>query len=480
MPGVPKTWDEDSIAELMLPLASSAHSPRLISPSAYYWTPIRPIYKTYPVYHPDHEPLGYLDWLKKQEPRDIWDATTLESQEDWIQAGKLVFEAPLGGGALAPTSADYLDSFYVRDERWHEYVKAPIAKDGTLPFYRYVVEEKGRVLVGILSCAMCHTRVLNDGTVVEGGQGNLPFDRAFAYDYRFGDGDVESHIELERLLYHVPWGVDEDTSDRLTTDVIPARHEAIPAGVMARHGSTPENPVVVPDLFDLKNRHYLDRTGLQRNRGIGDLMRYAALNQGADDLSTYGDFTPIEEMLGFVPPAIFNWRGRYSDDQLYALALFLSSLKPPSNPNSFNDLALQGRQVFESQGCDRCHPPPGYTIHRLTPVDGFQIPEEHYKKYAIEPESLGTDPGLALETRRGTGYYKIPSLKHAWLRGPFGHDGSCATLEDWFDPRRLDANYVPTGFIGHGINRRSVPGHEYGLDLNDHERRALMAFLRTL
>jgi len=36
-------------------------------------------------------------------------------------------------------------------------------------------------------------------------------------------------------------------------------------------------------------------------------------------------------------------------------------------------------------------------------------------------------------TRKGTGYYKVPSLRGLWYRGPYEHDGSVATLEDWFD-----------------------------------------------
>jgi hypothetical protein len=480
LPGVAKIWDESSIADLTLPLASQNYSPQLISASTYYWIPIRKLYKSYPVYHPDHEPEGYLEWLRNQEPQLAWDAAKLRSKEDWVQAGKLVFEAPLGGGGLAPSSEDYPDTLYVRDKRWHEHVKAPIAKDGTLPFYRYVVEQRGKVRVSVLSCAMCHSRVLDDGTVIQGAQGNLPFDRAFAYDYRFSGGKLEQLAGLEKLLYYAPWVENENPSDAKSVDAIAAKHETIPAGVMARHGSSPTHPVVIPDLFSLDKRQYLDRTAVQLNRGIGDIMRYAALNQGADDLSKFGEFIPLKGLLGFVPPAIFNRRGRYSDDQLHALVAYISSLKPPPNPNPFDDIAQRGKRVFESEDCGRCHTPPHYTSNKLTPAVGFEIPKEHYEKYAIEPESVGTDSGLALSTRRGTGYYKIPSLKHAWLRGPFGHDGSCATLEDWFDPRRLRADYVPTGFKGHGIQTRPVPGHEYGLDLPDEDRHALIAFLRTL
>jgi hypothetical protein len=93
---------------------------------------------------------------------------------------------------------------------------------------------------------------------------------------------------------------------------------------------------------------------------------------------------------------------------------------------------------------------------------------------------VGTDPGLALSTRRGTGYYKVPSLRGVWYRGPFEHNGSVATLEDWFDPARLRDDYVPTGFKGYGVKTRAVKGHRFGLDLSPEDRRALIAFLKTL
>jgi len=62
----------------------------------------------------------------------------------------------------------------------------------------------------------------------------------------------------------------------------------------------------------------------------------------------------------------------------------------------------------------------------------------------------------------------------------FPHDGSCATLEDWFDPHRLQDDYVPTGFKGYGIRTRAVKGHEFTLKLSAGDRRALIAFLKTL
>jgi hypothetical protein len=116
----------------------------------------------------------------------------------------------------------------------------------------------------------------------------------------------------------------------------------------------------------------------------------------------------------------------------------------------------------------------------LTPAQGFVVTEQHLRTYDIEPIVVGTDTELTMRTRRGTGYYKIPSLRGVWYRGPFEHSGSVATLEDWFDPRRLRSDYVPTGFRGFGVKTRAVPGHPYGLGLSSDEKVALIAFLRTL
>lgn len=67
-----------------------------------------------------------------------------------------------------------------------------------------------------------------------------------------------------------------------------------------------------------------------------------------------------------------------------------------------------------------------------------------------------------------------------WYRSVFEHNGSVATLEDWFDARRLQDDYVPTGFRGYGVKTRPVPGHEFGLKLHPTDKEALIAFLKTL
>jgi hypothetical protein len=285
-------------------------------------------------------------------------------------------------------------------------------------------------------------------------------------------------------LFLAPWLRPDpfEALDQLSLEEFLAQTEPMAAqpGVMARTGSSPLYPVQIPDLIGVQERRYLDRTGLVRHRDIGDLMRYAALAQGADMLARYGDFRPIEELLGKLPEPESGLVQRYSDEQLYALARYLYSLKPPPNPNRFDTLAARGKGVFEREGCVSCHTPPLYTNNKLTIAAGFTPPEDHFSKYDVLKISVGTDPNLALKTRRATGYYKVPSLKGLWYRGPLEHSGSVMTLEDWFDPRRLREDYVPTGFKGYGTKTRPVKGHEFGLKLSAEDKRALITFLRTL
>lgn len=142
-----------------------------------------------------------------------------------------------------------------------------------------------------------------------------------------------------------------------------------------------------------------------------------------------------------------------------------------------NTAAKRGQEVFNRTGCARCHTPPLYTNNKLTLAEGFTPPPGAEKKYDIMPMSV--DPNLALKTRRGTGYYKVPSLRGVWYRSMFGHSRWCATLEDWCDSRRLRDDHVPTGFMPYGAKTYAVKGHPFGLDLSAEDKKAIIAFLKT-
>ena len=482
---IPRTWDDAAVATHEVPLADPAASPKHVSSDYYYRIPVRPIYKGYPVYAPGREPAGYLDWLKRQDPVIVWDDKTnaplLETETDWIRAGEIVFDAPAGGAANVALED-------VRSPKWLEATRAPVAADGTLPWFQYIVRGKGDVTLSASGCAFCHTRVMTDGSIIKGAQGNLPVQRAVAYRWRANNtaaSDKQQYLLqlrtfLKRLHAAPHLRPDpEDRIDSMSVDEIAALFESYPPSVAPRHRGNSFTAIQVPDLIGVKERRYLDRTGLEIHRSIGDMMRYAAMNMGADSLASYAGFVPADgPRFQQVPPP--ERSQRYSDEQLYALARYLYSLQPPSNPNRFDAVAARGERVFTREGCARCHTPPLYTNNKLTPAAGFEIPADHHTKYDVLRTSVGTDPELTLRTRRGTGYYKVPSLKGVWYRSNFGHSGWCATLDDWFDPRRVREDYTPTGWTPDKRRTYAVKGHRYGLKLDDVDRRALIAFLKTL
>jgi hypothetical protein len=96
---------------------------------------------------------------------------------------------------------------------------------------------------------------------------------------------------------------------------------SIPPGVNVRQGTSALYPAQIPDLIGVENRLYLDHTGLQQHRSITDLMRYDAINNFIEEVTSYSGFRPILGTDGALPnPAEIG--GRASDRELYALAMF--------------------------------------------------------------------------------------------------------------------------------------------------------------
>jgi hypothetical protein len=116
----------------------------------------------------------------------------------------------------------------------------------------------------------------------------------------------------------------------------------------------------------------------------------------------------------------------------------------------------------------------------LTLALGFQPPPDHPNKADILTISVSTDPGLAMKTRKGTGFYKVPSLRGLWYRPALLHDGSVASLEEMFDPSRQQPDHVPGGWKAPGVTGRAIQGHTFGLALGADDKKALLAFLRSL
>src|SRR5579859_962681 len=253
-PSIPQAWDEGTVVNLQLPLADPKHSPVEIPWEYYYRIPRRLIYKSYPVYAPGHEPPGYFEWLKRQEPQVVWGVDydgqshtpQLQTEADWIRAGELVFDAPIAYDS-DPWGLSVASVGSVRDPAWYSGIGTPVSSDGVLPFARYVIRKQGVVELGQQSCGMCHTRMLPDGVVAKGAQGNFPFDRAAAWRLEYLARTSADRTQLlahaRRVLrssFEAPW-LNNGFSDRvnaMSLDEVADALRAIPAGITDRRGSS--------------------------------------------------------------------------------------------------------------------------------------------------------------------------------------------------------------------------------------------------
>ena len=119
-------------------------------------------------------------------------------------------------------------------------------------------------------------------------------------------------------------------------------------------------------------------------------------------------------------------------------------------------------------------------MRRLPYGPGLHEQQAHLGKWVDSTKRSPVSSGHGLQTRKGTGLYKIPSLHGLWYRIYLSHDASVASLEEWFDAARLRDDYMPKGFLGYQVQHRAVPGHELGLKLGGEDKTPLIAFLRTL
>jgi hypothetical protein len=232
-PQIPRSWDDREVATFEVPLEQPDRSPRYFTSGQYYSLKERILYRSYPVYVRGREPAGYREWLKKREPEIIFDASKLRTKSDWIQAGKVVFQSQINYSP-APEGAPDLDT------------TVPAMPDGTaLPFrpgHRYYIRKKGVIEVGVNACADCHTRIMPDGSFVEGAQGIAP--RPFSSDVlrQVRESTPEAfarRVENDWALFGIPWiQSKEEFLKGMTRDEVVAQLAANHPGVFARQVAT--------------------------------------------------------------------------------------------------------------------------------------------------------------------------------------------------------------------------------------------------
>ncbi len=480
----PRLWDDAALRDWALPVAALGVAPAHMPAADYYALPVDNL-RTYPVYHPDREPPGYLDEIRRRGPQPLVDPTALDGQPEavWIETGRRVFDE-LDSWFFRTSDPDVIAHFRsaksidaTRDDR-----NDRITADGILPVYRWVVDRDGVLNISLQSCGSCHHRIDDTGHLVPGGPPNYSLAENAAVSHILGlvrDVPGVAPGELFYASFGVPWlAGDVHERYRKAPGSEIGRLFSLPTGApenttFDRINGSPFFATRLSDLRGVRHRRFLDATATHRNRGPEDIARYGILVEVADT-GVFGEHRLSE--------ALPTERYRPEDAAMYALALYLWSTERPRPAAPPSDLARRGQAVFEAEGCHKCHSPPHYTNNELVRAPGFDpvLDAPPYRDLPIMRRRVDTDPGLALRTRKGTGLYKVPSLRGVRYRELLGHSGSVKRLEDWFDPARLEEDYVPTGWRGPGVERRAVPGHEFGLDLEPADKRALLAFLRTL
>jgi len=492
-PEIPKVWDETALADWVTPITGLNVRPAHISAEQYYAMP-EFNFQSYPAYMPGREPEGYWEMLQHIGPKPMIEPETLKTEADWIEAGRRIFEE-----AATPqfTTSDPKVIAQFRSREFLEQQQVRPRPDGTLDF-RWVPTEQGIALSRGGNCGACHVLQASNGIRIPGASARAEVARtrpSQVENIRGANAVVDAFESANHVLRGAPpffmgggtlgtwlyqaWGVPWLKNDPnlvlknlTTTEYAALVAEERMGGAITRWNGSILFPAKIPDLIGMKDRKYIDHTATHLHRGIGDLMRYAAQVSFAE----ITDFGPYHVLA----PDTKRIQARWSDEALYALALYIYSLQPPSNPNPFDVKAQAGQKVFAREGCAGCHTPPLYTNNKLTLALGFTPPKDKPASLDVLPISVGTDAGLALSTRKGTGYYKVPSLKGVWYRGHYLHDGSVASLEEMFDPDRLKPTHIPGGWMPVGAKSHAIQGHEFGVKLERGEREQLIAFLKTL
>ena len=168
-PQAPRFWNDRELAEWATPIAALDVRPSHFSEREYYAAPAAEWVRTYPVYFPGREPAGYWEMLRARKPEPLI-ALGARTEAEWIDSGRRVFEE-----MDVPTfrSTDPQIIAMVRSGEELARRGGQAQKDGRVLGLRWVPTSKGLSL-GVSDCSGCHTRVLPDGSLLNGAPFNVP------------------------------------------------------------------------------------------------------------------------------------------------------------------------------------------------------------------------------------------------------------------------------------------------------------------
>jgi hypothetical protein len=214
-----------------------------------------------------------------------------------------------------------------------------------------------------------------------------------------GRGDRRLNLGRARALYAAARGLDATAL------------EAWGPGRVDVTDTDSDDPTAIPDLFHVGTAGWLNHSGVVRVVGRATL----AIRFETQFVQGHRMQTRPERRL------------------MWALASYVASLGTEAPPAPA--------------------PPPAFTAR----CAGCHDPARAYGGDLVAAEDLGVDAAVARDPERGTGHYKIPSLRGVSDNAPYLHDGAAPTLAALL-----------------------AAGHPSGEAIPPAERAALLAFLNAL
>jgi hypothetical protein len=332
------------------------------------------------------------------------------------------------------------------------------------------------------TCALCHVAKLADGTLWLGApNGALDVGRFIAeVDTRWaaaGHPPRLSELGRKKHLGLGPGRVSSESSD-------------YPKLVAADF----------PPYFSLGKRKHMNYLGTGRNVRTEVYL----------SVYTFGAGSPNDETAKVPFP---------TEEKIDTFVAFLGSIEAPPAPMPQQpDLVPAGEAVFNSAGCASCHHPEDVSLLKVVTIDRGVSPKERrpgedpmFPNGSILTDPLhrvlidgdgsagasgagggsGIDDGYAdliafifghkLQATATDGYRTL-DLHGIWATAPYLHNGSVPTLEDLLKP----ASQRPTTFqrgdftVDTTVEGNGNMGHEFGTDLPDADKTALIAYLKSL
>jgi hypothetical protein len=187
---------------------------------------------------------------------------------------------------------------------------------------------------------------------------------------------------------------------------------------------------------------------------------------------------------------------------------WLWSLSPPPYPFKVDQaLASAGKVIYQGQ-CAACHDPKGAHMGQIVPIELIRTDRGRLDSFTPAVASNMNTVGAGFEWRfkhfRKTHGYVNSFLDGIWLRAPYLHNGSVPTIADLLKPPALRPKLFyrgndvydqgKVGFLATQASegtRQFFPydttlegnrntGHDYGTDLQESDKSALLEYLKTL